>query len=768
MRAQSQIQRTLGSAVAINRIAAILSQEQFDSRGALGRRVCAEFDFLDHSGRPQLAGCLKALRHLEQTSEGIVLPAAGGPRPTGESAPLAAGVALAATVPERFEQVQGLTIEPVSERAGRAVWNTLIAREHRQGLTTFAGAQLRYLVGSTHGWLGALGFAAAALRLAARERWMGWSDAQRRAHLDLVVGLSRFLIRGGCANLASHVLGRVLRRLPQDFRQRYGYSPWLVETFCEAGQAGTSLRAANFVRIGETAGRGRQDRHKRRAAGVKAIYMYELERGWRRRLGLAWVDPAPTLEPGAGLAAGQWAQQEFGGAELGDKRLTARLVRSAALLAEYPGRAISANVRSDAAAVDGYYRLIEQPEKTAVTVESILAAHRQRSIQRMRSQRTVLCIQDGSDLNFATRPGCDGLEVIGRNQTASKTLGLHLHLTLAVNAKGLPLGVLRCGFGTPGAQQGGKSRRWIDGLRDIAAAAGELTGKTRVIAVMDREGDFFELLQEQRQAGRVEILVRAQHDRRLERGGGKLFQTLAGGPADGRIEVEIAGLTERPKASRKRARPARQKRLAACELRYRRVRLPATSKAAEPVELAGVHVLETAPPEGEEPVQWYLLTSLEVGDADAAAEIVRHYLQRWRVEDFFRVLKSGCRVEHLAFRSADRLQRAIAINSVIAWRIMLMTLLGREVPACEPGLMFTDHELGFLADYAAQFGLGGPADLGAAVRLVAHLGGYRDRKHDPDPGHQIMWHGYSTLTSATLGHQVAMESVRRRVLQGQT
>ena len=111
---------------------------------------------------------------------------------------------------------------------------------------------MRYLVRSAHGWLGALGFAAAALRLAPRERWMGWSDAQRRAYLERVVGLSRFLLRGGCANLASHVLGRVLRRLPEDFQQRYGYRPWLVETFVLPAHDGASLRAANFVRIGQT------------------------------------------------------------------------------------------------------------------------------------------------------------------------------------------------------------------------------------------------------------------------------------------------------------------------------------------------------------------------------------------------------------------------------------------------------------------------------------------------------------------------------------
>ena len=89
-----------------------------------------------------------------------------------------------------------------------------------------------------------------ALRLAARERGMGWSDAQRRAHLDPVVGLSRFVVRGGCANLASHVLGRVLRRWPGDWQARHGYRPWLVETFVAADHDGASLRAANLVRDG--------------------------------------------------------------------------------------------------------------------------------------------------------------------------------------------------------------------------------------------------------------------------------------------------------------------------------------------------------------------------------------------------------------------------------------------------------------------------------------------------------------------------------------
>ena len=761
MRPQSQIQRTLGRPESVAKVKALLEEERFSSRTQVGRRVCEVFDFRDRLGRLQLSSCLVALRAIERRCDSLVLPAAGPPVPrSGQPRLLDEDVRLAASVPDHLGQVRDLRIEAVSSPRQRQVWNTLIANQHPQGMTTFAGAQVRYLVHSAHGWLAALGFSAAALRLAAREEWIGWSDEQRRAHLDKLACLSRFLIGGGCANLASHVLGRVLRRLPGDFRRRYGHSPWLVETLVELRQDGASLRAANFVWVGQTAGRGRQDRYNRRQAGVKAIYVYELRRDWRRQLGVAWVDRWRRLGPAEGLDSARWARNEFGGAQLGDKRLTRRLVRSAQLLGERPGRPIAGSQGSGAAEVDGYYRFIERPgpkegQARGVTVERILAPHRERSVRRMQAQKEVLCIQDGSDLRFATRPGCRGLEVIGRNQTKSRTRGLHLHLTLAVTGTGLPLGVLRCGFGTPGKSQGGKSRRWIDGYRDIASAASKLTRGTRVIAVMDREADFWQLFDEQRRDGRVEILVRARHDRRLAKGpGGKLFGQLGGGPADGYVNVEVPGLTARPKSSRKRARAARLRRRAGCEVRYREVTLPATKSGGEPAVLRGVHVRETAPPAGEKGLEWHLLTSLEVSSCREAEAVVSRYRQRWKVEDFFRVLKSGCKVQDQLFRTAKRLQRAVAIQSVIAWRIMVLTLLGREVPECSADVLFAREELDFLRAYAGQQGRPGPADLGSAVALVAHLGGYRGRKHDPPPGNQIMWEGYNGLTIATMGYMV--------------
>ena len=116
-----------------------------------------------------MAGCLKALRLLAQCCEQIVLPAPRAGVPRGETPfQLAPDVQLAQPVPPRPKQLRGLEIEPVTEGSQRRVWNTLIAREHRQGMTIFVGAQMRYLMAAECGWLGGVGFAAAALRLAVR------------------------------------------------------------------------------------------------------------------------------------------------------------------------------------------------------------------------------------------------------------------------------------------------------------------------------------------------------------------------------------------------------------------------------------------------------------------------------------------------------------------------------------------------------------------------------------------------------------------------
>ena len=533
MEIQNQVgHRLQGNLSRLRNVLDAAASQGIRSLGRVADRVCEAFDLRDGRGRCQRASCRKALADLEAAGE-VSLPAPR--RRTGavrRPRVLPQPVAPAHDVPGEVGELRDLALVRVETDAQRLVWNTLMAHEHPRGAGPFVGHQLRYLVGCAHGWLGGVGFAASARRLKARDAWVGWDDARRRAHLHRVVGLCRMLIRPdvACRNLASHVLGRAVRAVGEDFERLYGYRPWLLETFVdETEHTGASLRAANWVRVGESCGRGRNDRTHAAPQTRKAVYVYALEPAWRERLALPAPGLAP-LAPGEGLDADSWAANEFAGAALGDARLSARLVESAHHMAQSPMRAITGATNGARALVKGHYRLIDQPADSEVSVEHILAPHRERTLQRMGSEDTVLCVQDTTSLSFTRRGQTQGLGVIGSNQTGALARGLHLHTTLAVNPDGVPLGVLRAGFDAPAPPQRDetgkptqttkpreqrKSFRWVEGLRDCAQAAQRLP-QTRVVCTMDREADFLDLFIEQREhAPHVELLVRAKVDRVL-------------------------------------------------------------------------------------------------------------------------------------------------------------------------------------------------------------------------------------------------------------
>ena len=508
---------------------------------------------------------MQALRALDAAGQ-IRLPAPRHnhrrcrPRCLGRPVPPPVGV------PARADQLRGLELVEVTDPAQRRVWNELMRSEHPRGAVQHAGAQLRYLLVSEHGVLGALGFAAAALALAARDAFIGWDADQRCRQLHRVTALSRFLIRPSvhCRNLASKALALALRRLPDDFQQRYGYRPLLVETFVEKGlHKGTSLAASNWRRVGETAGRGRFAASGT-AVPVKTVWLYPLAREWRAQLGVA-EPPAPeALGPADNLAADVWAEHEFGGAPLGDVRLGKRLVKIVHKQAQAPTKSFPGAAQNDQAAVRGYYRLIDQAADSEVRPENILAPHRERTLQRMQGQAAVLCIQDGTDLNFAEHPGCVGLGLIGKNKGSAGTLGLHMHSTLVVNGEGVPLGVPQIQYEAPDGQaergkplEQRKTMRWIRGLRECAELGGQLEG-VRPVSVMDREADVFALFAEQRRLRKVDLLVRAKHNRSLGKDGPKLFDWIRGEAAQGRMQIHVARLSGRRASRGQQGREARR------------------------------------------------------------------------------------------------------------------------------------------------------------------------------------------------------------------
>ena len=770
---QNLIKHTLGRPENIEQIRLLLRDDPYLCRAALATEICELLGFFDPRGQRQLATCQKALRDLEAEGH-FKLPAPSfqqATKPSPRRLPEAVPEPL--DVPANAGEVLGLDLVLVETVDQIRIWNEMMIREHPQGAGPLVGRQLRYLIMSEHGWLGGLGFASAALTLADRDKWIGWNEQTRQCHLERVVCMSRFLIRPSvhCRNLASQVLGMVQRRFRRDFESRYAIEPYLLESFVDTEAfTGTCYQAANWVKVGRTQGRGRQDRQGFCEQSVKDIYVFVLRPDFRLLIGAEVPRELPPLQPIEGLEGDGWAQQEFGNAQLGDRRLGERLVHSVRVMAKQPGAAFSEVEKGNWASIKGYYRMIDHPDDSDVTMEAILAPHQQRTIQRMKAHKVVLCIQDGSDLNFSGLDDCEGLGVIGTNQTGVSSEGLHLHSMLAVTADGLPLGVLdaQCQAREPRPKtdtrqpyaipiEERKTFSWILALRKCIDLAPQLPD-TSLVCVMDREADFFELFDEQRRKRRVDLLVRAKHDRTLP-DGEKFFDAVRQSELRAQFEIPVPRQSARPKKAGQKARTQQPQRVAVVDLHYQQIQFKpsARERGREPITLWVVHVLETAPPEGAKPLEWFLLTTGEIRSPEDAMERLSWYALRWRIEDWHRVLKTGCQVEGLAHKTAERLKRAVAIDLVIAWRIMLMTLMGRECPGLPADLLFSDVELRLLHAFARQRKLEGPGTLGVAVRLVARLGGYIARTNDPPPGHQVIWRGLSYLQTLCHGFELTRE-----------
>lgn len=720
METQNQIKRTLTRPEAIQYINHILDTSDDMNRTQLADNLCDKFNFIDHRGKIQLSGCLVAIRELEQKGY-FVLPAPSrsvnhkGPKRLGNPVP------APINVPDNVGKIKELRLIRIETEEHTKIWNELLIREHPRGTATFFGRQIRYLIESEHGWLGAIGFSSAALQLEDRDTWIGWDADTRRKYLHLISNMSRFLVRPwfSCQNLASRLLSMAIHQFPKDFEARYSFRPLLLESFVDTSQhLGTCYKAANWICVGRTKGHGRQGGN-RKPETIKDIYTYSLTNDFHKKMGCSSkVEVLEPIEMTSGIDSENWADNEFGDAQLGDKRLTARLIQSAKDQAEKPGLAFAPAVGGDWSKTKAYYRMIDQPDDSAVTMENILQPHKKRTMQRMKEQSVVLCIQDGTDLNYSNIPTCEGLGVIGKNQTGATSKGLHLHSTIAVTSDGLPLGIIRTECTAPELKEKTAKKKsanlpieqkktfcWLQSVRDCQQIKAQMPDST-LINVMDREGDFFEMFDDQRLNSKdVELLVRAQYNRKTAEGD-QLFESVKSSPIRDKIKVKIPRQSARPKRIKQKACKARPERTAEVSVRYRSIKLnpPLTmaNKGKEPISLWVVCISEISPPNDQEPLEWFLLTTIGIETVDDATQCIKWYCLRWRIEDWHRVMKSGCNIEERTHKTAERLKRSLAINMVIAWRIMLMTLLGREVPELPPEVVFTDLEVKVLQAYAKK------------------------------------------------------------------
>jgi hypothetical protein len=354
----------------------------------------------------------------------------------------------------------------------------------------------------------------------------------------------------------------------------------------------------------------------------------------------------------------------------------------------------------------------------------------------MAGQAVVLCIQDTTELDFTTQPGIAGL---GRLSYEAQH-GMYVHPTLAVTPAGVALGVLDAWMWArkPKDQPDVKeSTRWVEGY-EIVADLAETVPDTRLVYVADREGDLRALIDAAARRGTpADWLIRSKHNRKTTTGE-KLWARLAQSEALGEVEFTLPAAPDRP------ARLVRQ-------TLYRTVVTLPAHHGQPAVTVTAILAREEQPPAGQPAIEWRLLTNRTAETLEQVVELIDWYRRRWLVEIFFRIWKSGCRVEALQLGTLERLERALVIYLIIAWRILHLVTWGRDCPHLPCDVVFDPEEwqAAWIVAHRTQ-PPETPPPLGQMVRLIAGFGGFLGRKHDGHPGPKAIWEGLQKVRAFAL------------------
>ena len=386
-----------------------------------------------------------------------------------------------------------------------------------------------------------------------------------------------------------------------------------------------------------------------------------------------------------------WAEDELKNTDLGDQRRTQRLVKIVEDLVAQPNASVPQASR-DNAAMQGMYDLWSNRR---IPPGDILSGHTGRTVERCEEHSTVLMIQDTTELDFSTHKSTRGLGPIS-NPAAQ---GLKVHSTLCCSDAGVPLGVLHqttwaretnrrdAGYRQRKALiEEKESYRWLE-HQEVSQQL--ISEDTELILMTDREGDIYELFAQPRRA-KSEFLIRAAQNRNTKTVAFSddvipLFEAIRQQPCQGLRTLEL------------QRTPKRAPRVATLSVRYGTLWLQPPQghpKASEFGAIAVQVVLaeEEHPPEGEKAISWLLLTTLPVNSFEDACRCLERYSKRWIIERYNFVLKSGCRLEELQLESADRLERALATYSIVAWRLLWLTYEARVNPDASVETVLEEHE----------------------------------------------------------------------------
>jgi hypothetical protein len=425
------------------------------------------------------------------------------------------------------------------------------------------------------------------------------------------------------------------------------------------------------------------------------------------------------------------------GVAMGDERLDKRTKQLLDSMFGQPTTSLPVACRGWAE-TQAAYRFFDNQK---VSAEKVLAPHREATRGRMAEQPVVLCVQDTSELDYTSQTQMRGLGPL----TFEAQQGLLIHPTIAITPDRLTLGVLDNHIWARDKETYGKreqraskpieekeSFRWIEGYQQVCRIS-ETLPDTQCVYVADRESDIYELFVEaEQQENPADFLVRARHDR-IVIDDSRLSEELAEAAVLGEATFELPSTH-----SRKRKPVTQRLKAVRVNLRPPKNKIQKLSQVTVTVILAE----EVRPPKGEKPITWILVSNLPITTGEQVLEKLQWYLCRWQIEIFFRILKSGCKVEKLQFECTERLQPALAMYMIVAWRVLYLTYLGRECPDLPCDLVFDTKE--WQAIHLVSTQTRTPEQipsLNTILRMIATIGGFLGRKGDGEPGPQTIWIG---------------------------
>lgn len=461
-----------------------------------------------------------------------------------------------------------------------------------------------------------------------------------------------------------------------------------------------------------------------------------------------------------------WVADEMATVDLKDRRLNKRLGEVLSQLGGQPTSGIPAACGGHAE-MTAAYRLFDNAK---ARFEGILKPHGEATRRRLAEEPVALLVQDTTEVDV-TRPS---QQVVGAGPLdGGARWGVLLHVLHAFRPDGTPLGTVdalawareegvrrrsltRAERGRMPIEEK-ESHRWVEMMRRAGEAARQSPG-TQLVCLADSEADIYEVLAEGTAGAQgVGWIIRACQDRAVEgeTAGRRVTDEVLAQPVLFRQQIRVRGRQAKVQCETRGRRQPRGSRKAEVEVRAKRVRLRPPWRAQRRLPAVTVNVVfvrEVSPPMEDAAVEWQLVTSLPIEAIDQVRQVIQYYCVRWMIEVFFRVLKSGCRVEQRRFEHLDRLLPCLAVYLIVAWRTLFVCRLARSGPEMSCEAVFEPAEWKAVWQVVHRTAPPRtPPSLVEMVGLVAQLGGYVNRRGAGPPGPQTVWIGLQRTYDFALG-----------------